>query len=60
MQLRITQLGIRQRSSRLPDAPSASRPVPPKSQKFPEASVQETAPLRPPGTFDEPATFYAP
>ena len=40
-----------QRSFRSPAA-VAAEPQPPKSQSFPEASVQVTATQRPPGTFE--------
>src|SRR5580704_8360709 len=38
-----------QRSLRNPNVASESKPAPPKSQKLPWASVQLTAPSRPPG-----------
>ena len=39
------------RSFRFPSVPAASKPAPPKSQRFPFASVQPSAPERPPGVF---------
>src|SRR5580700_3436248 len=40
--------------------PAESRPDPPKSQKFPEASVQPEALLRPPGTLAWAAVPFVP
>src|SRR5579864_5822502 len=49
-----------QRSFKYPIAPVESLPLPPKSQRFPEASIQLTALSRAPGTLPASGVFGMP